>query len=267
MELTQILKQVKSHKKYSSLADEIVLEEIKNYLKKNPDEKLNKLMIKEIRSNLHKLYSTYSSKKNKRNKLLEELRLNPNNLEIIKKILKTSVSAKERLDSYPKIYSEIFNITGKPKSILDLGCGLNPLSFPYMNLNQLIYHAYDIDEQDIGFLNKYFKLMKSQGLNGKAEILNVRDFSKISKLPSADIIFLWKIIDLIDINNHKPSEELIKILIPKSKFLVASFATRTITKKFMKFPNRKWFELMLTRIGLKYKTFSIKNEVFYVVWK
>lgn len=264
--INQILQKVKSNKKYRTISSEIVLDEIRKYLKKNPNENLNKLMIKEIRSNLHKLYSTYSSKKNKRNRLLEELKTKPSNIEIIKQILKTSISANERLDDYPKIYSEIFRLTiQKPKSILDLGCGLNPLSFQFMNLNHLTYHAYDIDEQDINFLNEYFKIMKSKGLIGKAQILDGRNQKSISKLPTSDIIFIFKLIDLIDIDNHKPSEELIKTLIKKTKFIVASFATKTITKKQMNFPTRKWFELMLTRIGLKFETFSIKNEVFYVI--
>ena len=265
-QIPQILKKVKSNRKYSSLVDEIVLDEIRKYLKKNPNETINKSMIKDIRKNLHKLYSTYSSKKNKRNKLLEELKNNPKNLNIIKQVLKTFVSANERIEDYEIIYKNIFNITCKPKSIIDLGCGLNPLSFPFMHLKYLDYYCYDIDEEDIKFLNEYFNIMKSKGLNGKAQILNVQDFEKISKLlPTVDIIFLWKIIDLIDIDNHKTSEELIKILMDKSKFLVASFATKTITRKPMNFPKIKWFELMLNRIGLSFETFSINNEIFYVI--
>ncbi|MDD5193085.1 MAG: hypothetical protein PHF67_00710 [Candidatus Nanoarchaeia archaeon] len=266
--INQILEKVKQNKKYRTISDEIVLDEIQNYLKKNPNESVNDLMIKSIRKNLHRLYSSYSrGKKHKKNKLLEELRKNQNDLEIIKKILGTVVSAKERLYEYEKIYSEIFKITGKPATILDLGCGLNPISFPFMNLKKLDYYAYDIDEEDIQFLNEYFKLMKSKGLNGRAQILNVRDFEKISKLPSSDLIFLLKIIDLIDINNHKSSEELIKILIKKTRFIVASFATRTISGKPMNLPRRRGFEFMLKRIGLKFETFSIKNEVFYVISK
>jgi len=60
-QIPQILKKVKSNRKYSSLVDEIVLDEIRKYLKKNPNETINKSMIKDIRKNLHKLYSTYSS--------------------------------------------------------------------------------------------------------------------------------------------------------------------------------------------------------------
>ena len=264
----QLLHEIKKNKKYSTIADEIVLEEINNYLKKNKIEKVTKQDIKEIRNQLHKLYSSYqTSKKNKRQKYFKELEQNINNLDIINKILSTNISTKERLEDYENIYNEIFNITGNPKIIVDIGCGLNPISYPYMNLNELTYYAFEIDNEDINFLNEFFNIMKNQGLNGKAQILNVRNLQEIVHLPSSDIIFLFKVIDLIDLKNHKPSEELIKILISKTKFIVASFATKTISKKSMNFPNRKWFELMLQRIGLKFQTIKTRNEIFYVISK
>lgn len=91
--------------------------------------------------------------------------------------------------------------------------------------------------------------------------------SKIKSLPNSDIIFLFKIIDLIDFKSHKPSEELIKILMQKTKFLVASFATKTLTNRNMNFPERKWFELMLSRNNLRFQSFKTPNELFYVINK
>ena len=109
--------------------------------------------------------------------------------------------------------------------------------------------------------------MKKHKLEGKAAILNLRNPKSISKLPSSDIIFLFKIIDILDKseNNHKPSEALIKTLIKKTDFIIASFATRTITRKKMNFPKRKWFELMLERNNLKFKIIEMDNEIYYVI--
>jgi 16S rRNA (guanine(1405)-N(7))-methyltransferase len=266
--IPDFLKQVKKNKKYSSIADEIILEEISNYLKKNKIEKITKQDIKEIRKNLHRIYSSYiRGKKSKRNKILEELKNSPDNLEMINRILATAVSTKERLDCYPKIYSEIFRLTIQPRTIMDIGCGLNPVSYLYMNLKELNYYAYDIDNEDIDFLNDFFQIQKPFGLNGKAQILNARNLKEISHLPSTDIVFLWKLIDLINTKNSKPSEELIKILINKTRFIVASFATRTIGGKPMNLPRRKGFELMLERNNLKFQTIKISNEIFYVISK
>ncbi|MBT4136025.1 hypothetical protein HOD75_01515 [archaeon] len=268
--LTQeILKKVKQHKKYKSIADEIVVEEINKYLKSNPSEKINKEMIKSIRKQLHRLYSSYQTgKKTKREKYLEELKTNKNNQELLNNLLSITISTKERLNQYPELYKQIFKITGKPKTIVDLGSGLNPLSYPLMKIKTLNYYAYDIDEEDMKFLNKYFKIMKQQGLNGKAEIINLRKLennSKLKNLPESDIILLLKVIDLIDEKKKNISEELIKQLIKKTKYIVASFATKTLTRKPMKLPRRQGFEKMLERNNLKAQTIKTDNEIFYMI--
>jgi hypothetical protein len=269
--INELLTEVKSNKKYSEISDEIVLPEIKNYLLKNKLTKITKEDIKEIRTTLHKSYASFQTKK--KNKIaiyLNELKNNPDNLEITNKLLSITLSTKERLDSYPEIYKQIFEITSNPKTIIDMGAGFNLFSFPFMDLPSLTYYSYDINEKDIDYLNSYIKIMKDKGLNGKAQILNLLDLEKIKNLhslPSAEVIFLFKVIDLIDKENHKPSEELINYLLKnkKAKFIVASFATKTLTRKSMNYPNRKWFELMLKRNNLKFKTFKTDNELFYVV--
>jgi len=267
--IIQILRQVKANKKYSSLSEQIVLDEIKQYLKKNPYAEADKKTIKEIRTNLHKTYSSFQTKKkNKREKYLEELKQNPNDSEVTNNLLSLTLSTKERLNNYKSIYKKVFEITNKPKTIVDLGAGLNLLSYPLMNIKPLIYYSYDIDEEDIKFLYNYFKIMKKQGLNGKAEILDIRNQNKITKLPQADIIFLFKVTDIIDKSSHKPSEQLIVYLIHnKAKAIVASFPTKTLTRKKMNYPSRKWFELMLSRNNLKFKTIKTDNEIFYIISK
>jgi len=272
--LNEILSKIKASKKYKNLSGEILVNEIQAYLKSNPNiKRIKKQDIKQIKAKLHRLYASYQiNKKNKRNKYLEELKqaLKENNhekiIEIHKKILQTNISARERLNEYESLYKEIFKITGIPLSIIDLGSGLNPLSFPFMNLNLLDYYAYEIDKSDVNFLNKYFEIMKEKGLNGKAEIFNIRNLEKISDLPLADIIFVFKLIDLLNTKNKKPGEELIKKLIEKTKFIVASFATKTLFRKQMNFPRRKGFELMLARNNLNFHKIEIKNEVFYVIY-
>ena len=136
-----------------------------------------------------------------------------------------------------------------------------------MNLSSLNYYTYDIDLEDIKFLNEYFKIIK---INGKAKILDIRDLEKISNLPSSDVVFMFKVYDLIVPKNRKQKklgEELIKLLIKKTKFIVVSFATTTLTRKSMKLPRRIGFELMLARNQLSFKTIKTHNEIFYVIYQ
>ncbi|MFA5259411.1 MAG: hypothetical protein WC979_06810 [Candidatus Pacearchaeota archaeon] len=270
--ISELLVEVKLNKKYSEISDEIILPEIKNYISKNKLTKITKQDIKEIRNSLHKSYASFQTKK--KNKIaiyLNELKNNPDDLTVTNKLLSITLSTKERLNSYLEIYQQIFEITSNPKTIIDLGAGFNIFSYPLMGLPSLTYYSYDINEKDIAYINDYIKIMKNKGLKGTAQILNLFDFEKVknlfSSLPSADIVFLFKVIDLIDKDNHKSSEELIIYLLKnkKANFIVASFATKTLTRKSMNYPNRKWFELMLQRNNLNFKTFKTDNELFYVV--
>lgn len=272
-----ILEKVKQHKKYKTITDDLVIDEINEYLKKNQitdQSKITRQDIKQIRANLHRLYSSYQTKKQrKKQEYLDELDKNIKNNKPITKttnnLLSITLSTKERLEDYPTIYKQIFKITKKPKTIIDLGAGLNALSYPLMNLKSLVYYSYDIDEEDARFLNEYFKIMKSKALAGRAAIWNLKEISKIDSLPSADIILMFKVIDLIDKKHKKISEELITRLIKnkKTRFIVASFATKTLTRKPMKLPRRKGFELMLERNNLDFRTFSTCNEIFYIISK
>ncbi len=275
--LIKLLKKVKQNKKYNSISDEIVLDEIQKYLNENleigPITSINKQTISEIRKQLHFSYSSFQTKKKRKiSKYLEELKQAKTKkqiLEITNPLLSTTLSTKERINSYLEIYKKIFNITNKPKIITDLGAGFNIFSFPYMNLDKLTYYSYDIDKEDIKLINQYLDILNNN-LSGKAAILNLRNLKEISSLPSSDIIFLFKTIDILDKpnKNHKSSEGLIKYLLEnKTDYIVASFATKTITRKKMNFPTRKWFELMLKRNNLKFQTIRTDNEIFYVVSK
>ncbi len=76
-----------------------------------------------------------------------------------RRILSLHASTRERLPILDRFYPAIFEITGKPASILDLGCGLNPLSLPWMGLAPgSQYTALDIDSDRIQFLNHYLEL-------------------------------------------------------------------------------------------------------------
>ena len=262
-----ILKEIKQSKKYKTLSEEVINEEIQKYLKRNPqyERYKDKKILKDIKTELHKIYGSFqTNSKQKREKSLEELKLAPENIELIKKILLTNSSTKERLEDYEKIYKKVFEITGKPDSILDLGCGLNPLSFNFMNLNAIKYYAYDIDKADMSFLNEYFYTIKEQ-IKGQAETINLSTINEeeIKKLPKADVCFMFKLVDVLDRKDHKQSEKIISNL--NSKWIVVSFSKKTITGKMMNFPYRGWIERMLERNNLEFQKIDFDNEVFYVV--
>jgi 16S rRNA (guanine(1405)-N(7))-methyltransferase len=264
--LIKLISSIKKKKTLKSISNKLIKDEILKYINQNPEliksinnkkSKNFKKIVKEIRKKLHLIYGSFqTSKKNKRGKYLKDLD--------IKKILSTNISTKERLEIYPNLYKKIFKITGKPKTIVDLGCGINPISFPFMNLKKINYFCYDIDKNDLDFIKKYFKLMK---INGKTKILNLlkvkKDPDMIKKIPKSDVAFLFKLLDSLETKGHKLSEIIISNL--NSKHVVVSFSTKTITRKIMKHPYRGWIERMLKRLNLKFKKLIFSNEIFYII--
>jgi len=76
-----------------------------------------------------------------------------------REILGLHASTRERLPILDRFYASIFEHTGQPRSILDLGCGLNPLALPWMELPPgSRYVALDIDSDRVRFLNDYLEL-------------------------------------------------------------------------------------------------------------
>ncbi len=75
-------------------------------------------------------------------------------------IMASHASTRERLPYLESFYHELFAVTGKPSSILDLACGLNPFALPWMGLPVAThYFAYDLNLPRIRLINQFFTRM------------------------------------------------------------------------------------------------------------
>lgn len=243
-------------------------------LRKNPklEKKLDSLsnrsedcksLIKSVRAVLRRNVALYEGDPRHRDALLAELRQSSGSdqrEEIITHLLSTHSSTNERLPFYDKVYNQIFAITGKPNVVLDIGCGLNPLSYPDRDATII---GVDIDRNLCLAVEEYFSIA---GVEGECRVVDVKGMAQIKNLPKADIALVFKLLELLEKGQgHKISELLIKAL--PAKWVVVSFPTMTSSDKPMHTPKRAWIELMLKRIGYEYKTFQIPNEIFYVIQK
>ncbi len=216
--------------------------------------------IKKIRQSLHGSYSVFQIPKNSeeiKKDFFKKAKFGSLTDEDYNKVLSMHLSTKERLENYQTIYENIFEVTGKPKSILDLGCGLNPFSIHFIGLKKLEYTALDIDRANLEAVQKYFEL---SGIKGKTILMDLKS-SAIEQLDSinADICFAFKIFEI----DRRIAERIIPHL--KSKYLVASFSTVSVSGRTMSSPEREWFEKMLSRLNLKNETFRTENELFYII--
>jgi predicted RNA methylase len=225
--------------------------------------KEHEAILKRVRVELREIYGVFIQEDyKKRFELLEKLEKNPS-LENHNKILALHKSSQERLPYYPLVYKKIFEITGFPKRILDLACGLNPFSYPYLWCKPE-YVACDLAEKDLEFIQDYFSVMNIKGLTKKID-LTKDDAGIVGTISEgSDLVFLFKALDSLEAVKRNISEQILKSL--KAKFIVVSFSTKSLGgKKTIKKQRRAWFERLVNRLGYKMHTFEIPGELFYII--
>ncbi len=260
--MDKLIAEIKKKKELQSISSEVVSEQLQKFLQQHPRLKLDnprsaeyKQAVKEVRAKLRRSYG-----------LFRQEEVSYDNQKKAEDLLTSHSSTRERLSFYHQFYQQLFKITGVPKTILDLGCGINPLSYDFMHLNGVEYYAYDINEREIKLLNEYFLLNEGKGLFGKAYVMDVSKVNEIKRLPPADLTFLFKITDILDQGKgHKKTEEV--LLAVPSKWIVISFPTLTMSGKPMNAPRRKWMEWLCQRLGYEFSILEFSNEIFYVVRK
>ncbi len=258
--MQHLVEEIKNKKELKALSDDFVGSIAKELLEKrkvNLEKKSErKKFIKEVRSILHDVHGVFKkSKYAKKSKLLNELK-DLDDLETHDKILGLHRSTKERLPYYSIVYKGIFSITGKPKAILDLGCGLNPVSLPYMGLKDVTYYASELTEEDTKFVQDYFDKVKT-----KAHTFQM-DLTRIDKLPAADVCFMFKLLDSLEALKWNITKTILERT--NAKWLVVSFPLKTLGgKKPISRKRLSWFERAIE--GHKYETFEIPNEIFYII--
>ncbi|MDO8564149.1 MAG: hypothetical protein Q7R87_04020 [Nanoarchaeota archaeon] len=244
---------VKEKKELSGLANSIVEEAIKSYFSKNNIKKSNfsekekKLVIKEVRSNLRRLSGRFQNTSSLQQELLESGK--------IEDLLKTHSSAEERIADYPFLKGKISPL--HIKSILDLGCGLNPIALASKGIK---YYATDINQNDLDLVKEYFNM---NNISGEAFLYDLRNLN--SPLPKADLCLILKVFDVLEERGHKLAEKIIKFI--QCKYLLVSFSTKTLSGKPMNHPQRGWIEQLLKRLNYSYESFKTKNEIFYLIKK
>ncbi|MEW5897067.1 MAG: hypothetical protein AB1668_05215 [Nanoarchaeota archaeon] len=292
--VTALITRIKKKKELKEVSSDFVYDCLFDFLQQNPKlvpmltDNFNpkssyyKQIIKEVRARLRKVYGLFRVEEGAKHlrvlvsELLESGKSKQagknKHKELITRILSTHASTKERLPFYSQLYKKIFALTGKPETIIDFGCGINPFSVHFMELKKITYYAYDISEDEIRSLQLFFKHEHAANKNftGRAKVMDVFQWVRLKESREnapADICFLFKMTDILDSSGkgHKTSGAVIAGV--PAKYVVVSFPTKTMSGKKMNFPRRKWIELMCARLGYSFWILEFGNEVFYVIKK
>lgn len=225
-EVDQIIANIQSSRKYRHVcADTIRRVAVDEWTKRGT----LKPALKGTRSRLHQLYGAYERGIDY-GRALEALRVaydGGTGEEIrtaCRRLLARHASTGERLSILDAFYDRLYAHTGVPRTIVDLACGLNPLSLPWMGLGESpVLHVYDIDGERIAFLNRYLSLA---GVGGAAHLQDV-----ICDPPDvqADVALLLKSATCLE--RQRPGSTLSLVDALRADWVVVSFPVRSLGRR------------------------------------
>lgn len=190
-------------------------------------------LVKLTRNFLRNIYSSFSSRK--LFSLTDQMKKKDFDVEWY---LNKHKSTKERLEHYEEVYSKIFSGVGigKKISVIDLGAGINGLTYDYFKKIGLKvdYTGVEAVGQLVELMNFYFK---QEGIekNAKAHHLSLFELEKIKELikkqPPPRVILLFKVIDSLEVVERDYSKTLLREIVPLAERVCLSFATRSLGRR------------------------------------
>lgn len=166
-------------------------------------------------------------------------------------ILKKHLSTRERLPYYNEIYERIF---GKFKgTVFDLGAGVNGFSSSF--IPKVKYVGIEGIGQLVDLMSQYFKKQK---LNAKAIHLSLFQLEKIESLIEKEkgkkVIFLFKVLDSLEMLKRDYSKNLLLKITPLVEKVVVSLATRSMISRKPFNVKRSWI------VGFIKEEFKITDD-------
>ena len=236
IDVEAVITAVKQSRKYGGTSEETIRELAEEAARQH---KKSKAAIKAVRTQLHSIMAPYLGDPDY---ALETARLDEAfaagdaaQIEAIcRDALYAHLSTRERLPVLTEFYEQIFAVTGSPRSVMDIACGLNPLALRWMGLElPLDFYAYDIHEPRIAFINHYFQL------EGLPPLAQVQDVALEPPQERVDVALFLKEMPRFERNYHGRGRPLLEAI--RADFLVVSYPSvsthggRNLTNRYREF--------------------------------
>ena len=253
-DLQSLVNLVRRKHELRGIAEEVIKKAIEKYQKAHAldisalSHSEEKQIVKDIRASLRHITGRFRASTNERRKLLEKRNYQG--------LLLTHTSTAERISSYHLIRQKIEELA--PRSILDIGCGLNPIALAHQGID---YHAVDINEEELQLIKEFFE---QEHITGTVRVYDIRDIVS-GDLPAVDLCLILKVFDVIERRGHKIAERILNAI--DAPYFLISFSTKTLSGRPMNHPQRGWIKRLCERRGYHYKEIPTANELFYLVKK
>ncbi len=235
-----------SNKKYSDVCPDTirrVISECEGRYKKSKD------MEKAVREKLHGITSAFNELGGDVQREVAELDTNDD--AALTEILKRHASTRERLplSAMDALYAKIFETTGRPTSILDLACGLNPV---------YLLHRFDCDVVGVDISKSCVSLIPN-GVWGDLLCENAIPQERFH------IALLFKILPLLERQKSGSAMDVMNRI--DAEYLVISFPTRTLGGRNVGMEDNytAWMESHMPDNRTVATRFTTENELYYVL--
>lgn len=179
--------------------------------------------VKAVKRKLHQVAGGYLDRALHYERWLEELRaVSPyQRRRVCAEIMAHHASTRERLPFLEEFYTTLLAGLPRPRSVLDIGCGLHPLAIPWMPLaDETEYIALDIYRDLADFLNAFFALLP---IRGRAEARDV-----LQGLPArhVEVAFMLKMIPCLEQLDKEAGRRLLDTV--QADMLLVSFPVHSL---------------------------------------
>jgi 16S rRNA (guanine(1405)-N(7))-methyltransferase len=219
---------------------------------------------KAIKKRLHQIWGAYFTRPNY-SRLLTKIREGKEaGMDVrtaLLPILRLQTSTNERIPILDQFYSRIFSFTGIPKTILEPACGLNALSYFWMD-SKISYSGVDVDVELIDFINGIYELFRAT----KARV-KLGDILEDKFKAEAELVLLLKALPLLEHQKRNCSLAVLRGI--KCKFLVVSFPTRSISGKDKGMAEfyTKYFQNLVKQENWQTKKLFFDSELVFIMRK
>jgi len=176
-EYEKLVNKVQANKKYHSIMPELVIRLVEKAALKGLK---GKAVVKDVRSKLHQIGGAYFKRKVDYENAKDQLVHLPQNIQSEQAMqfcieyMGAHASTAERLPILEDFFTVTLESISPVSSVLDLACGMTPLSIPWMPLDQdFTYQACDIYLDMLTYIQSFFNHFEISGRTFPCDLVGV----------------------------------------------------------------------------------------------
>lgn len=253
--LDELVAEVRKSAKYAQVSEALIREIGAAELRKRAS---LKEAVKTTKNKLHQAGGMFAGEKARYDEWLNTLNKNNLSKEVLHSVMSHHASTRERLSILDVFYATIFAGLPPIHSVLDVACGLNPLSIPWMKLAPAAtYHAIDIYADMMRFLDA---AMNQFGVQGKAE---TRDAIHDCPTERVDVALVLKALPCLEQIDKRAGAILLDQI--NARHIVVSYPTRTVGGRVigMRTTYEAHFNALVAGRGWPVQRFEFENELAF----